>query len=183
MLEDVKEFLESFNCRLAKCINCDNLEKCDKTEIFSEFSPEEYLNTIEEAETVIKEVSEAMPRKLVIPGIYRHFKHTEDGIPNNYMYATMGISKPANLEHNDFLNSSKIGCKFTENKDISFVVFEIDGEYFHLKDQCNKECVIYRPLYSIFATYARPYDMFMSEVPEGKENPSGQKHRFELVRY
>lgn len=34
-----------------------------------------------------------MNRELKIPGIYKHFKHTEDGILNNYMYATMFVSK------------------------------------------------------------------------------------------
>lgn len=29
--------------------------------------------------------------------------------------------------------------------------------------------------------YARPLDMFLSEVPEGKENPTGQQYRFEDI--
>ena len=37
---------------------------------------------------------EGEKRKLVYPAIYKHFKHTEDGLLNNYMYAVMGISKP-----------------------------------------------------------------------------------------
>ena len=32
-------------------------------------------------------------RTLEAPAIYKHFKHTEYGILNNYMYATIGISK------------------------------------------------------------------------------------------
>lgn len=182
MLEDVKEFLESFNCRLAKCINCDNLEKCDKTEIFSEFSPEEYLNTIEEAETVIKEVSEAMPRKLVIPGIYKHFKHTEDGIPNNYMYVVIGIAEAINkkLMCTEYITS----CTEIENMSYHNVVYKDKKLYMYVcnKKMMNCKYVIYKSLYDEIV-WARPYDMFMSEVPEGKENPSGQKHRFELVRY
>ena len=34
-----------------------------------------------------------MERKLVVPSIYKHFKHTDEGLPNNYMYAVLGVSK------------------------------------------------------------------------------------------
>jgi len=40
--------------------------------------------------------------------------------------------------------------------------------------------VIYKALYGNCNLYARPYKMFNSRVPEGKENPTGQKYRFEL---
>jgi hypothetical protein len=41
--------------------------------------------------------------------------------------------------------------------------------------------VIYHALYGEGDTFARPYEEFLSEVEEGKENPTGQKYRFELV--
>ena len=41
-----------------------------------------------------------MNRELKIPGIYKHFKHTEDGIPNNYLYATMFVSEPIDENSN-----------------------------------------------------------------------------------
>ena len=41
---------------------------------------------------------ESEKRKLVYPAIYKHFKHTEDGGLNNYMYATIGISEPLESE-------------------------------------------------------------------------------------
>ncbi|WP_240510144.1 DUF1653 domain-containing protein [Virgibacillus profundi] len=41
--------------------------------------------------------------------------------------------------------------------------------------------VIYHALYDECDTYARPLEMFIEEVPEDKENPTGQKYRFEVV--
>ena len=38
--------------------------------------------------------------------------------------------------------------------------------------------VVYRALYGEYKLFVRSYDMFMEEVPEGKENPTGQKYRF-----
>lgn len=40
--------------------------------------------------------------------------------------------------------------------------------------------VIYKALYENCKVYARPYNMFNEEVPKEKENPTGQKYRFEL---
>ena len=56
-----------------------------------------------------------MNRELKIPGIYKHFKHTEDGLLNNYMYATIGISKP--LESEGFPKDIW-GCQMMEVKRI-----------------------------------------------------------------
>lgn len=42
--------------------------------------------------------------------------------------------------------------------------------------------VVYHALYDECNTYARPLEMFLEEVPEGRENPTGQQYRFELVK-
>jgi hypothetical protein len=39
---------------------------------------------------------------------------------------------------------------------------------------------VYHALYGENDMYVRPMEMFLSEVDEGKENPTGQKYRFEL---
>lgn len=41
--------------------------------------------------------------------------------------------------------------------------------------------VVYHALDGENEMYVRPADMFLSEVEEGVENPTGQKYRFELV--
>lgn len=41
--------------------------------------------------------------------------------------------------------------------------------------------VIYKALYGQCGLFARPYEMFVEKVPEGKENPTGQIYRFEQV--
>ena len=190
MLEDVKEYLESFNCKANRCEKCENRDKCYGDDSpFSEYSPEEDLYTIEETEEVIKEVLEYMPRKLVVPGIYKHFKHTKDGIPNNYMYAVKFISNPIsvdwiNKEMEKDTNIVENTCYFehTELKEKS-VSFLINNKWYHSDEFSKDKLVVYCAMYNDHIDYARPYDMFIGEVDHEKYQDVKQKYRFELVRH
>ena len=50
-----------------------------------------------------------------------------------------------------------------------------------LNTESDEIMVIYKALYGENITYARPLKMFMEEVPSNKENPTGQKYRFQLA--
>ena len=39
--------------------------------------------------------------------------------------------------------------------------------------------VLYKALYGECGLFVRPYNMFLEEVPKDKENPTGQKYRFQ----
>lgn len=45
--------------------------------------------------------------------------------------------------------------------------------------ESGEDLVIYKALYEDGKVYARPYDMFISKVPEDKDNPTKQIYRFE----
>lgn len=45
--------------------------------------------------------------------------------------------------------------------------------------ETQEKLVLYRALYGDCGLFVRPYDMFIEEVPEEKENPTGQNFRFE----
>lgn len=63
-------------------------------------------------------------------------------------------------------------------------LYEVLGIAKHTETE--EELVIYKALYNDDKVkqgmiFARPINMFLEEVPKEKENPTGQKYRFEYV--
>lgn len=63
-------------------------------------------------------------------------------------------------------------------------IYRVIGEAEHT--ETGEKLVIYQALYEagevkMNKIYARPTAMFLEEVPEKKENPTGQKYRFEYI--
>ena len=128
---------------------------------------------------------ESKHRDIICPAIYKHFKHDEGNFINNYLYATMFISKP--ISENDLSRTPSkniITAKLTENGNY-IALFEVEGKYYHNSQGCNKELVIYKSLHdcSTILPYARVLDIFSSEVDHKKYPNAKQKYRFEIVRY
>lgn len=124
--------------------------------------------------------------KLVIPGIYRHFKHDEKAENKlNYTYVTIAESEPLDLI--DILQSHKVcldkvhKVKFTETNEF-MPIYEIGDRFFHNKAVYDGHFVVYKSLYDSFGVYARPKDMFLDDGAVGRvDNKTGQKHRMELI--
>ena len=75
-----------------------------------------------------------------------------------------------------------------ENVEIGRVYRHFKGNYYFVEnivlDSENKQrMVVYKALYKRddSQTWVRPESMFLEEIPERKDNITGQKHRFELV--
>ena len=52
-------------------------------------------------------------------------------------------------------------------------LYLVEGVVTH--SESGEKMVLYRALYGECGQFVRPYDMFLEEVPEEKENPTGQK--------
>lgn len=71
-------------------------------------------------------------------------------------------------------------------KDCGKIFRHFKGDYYLLIDfvkhsETGEKLVLYKALYGECGLYVRPYTMFIEEVPPGKENPTGQKYRFECI--
>ena len=56
-------------------------------------------------------------------------------------------------------------------------LYLVEGVVTH--SESGEKMVLYRALYGECGQFVRPYDMFLEEVPKEKENPTGQKYRFQ----
>ena len=121
-------------------------------------------------------------RKVKIPAVYKHFKHKEDGIINNYLYCTMFLVYPIseeNVPEEIMRKAPKITVKHTETND-EITLFYYDNKWNYINER-KETLVIYKSLYDGSFPYARPIDMYLSEVDKTKYPHVKQRYRFELL--
>ena len=75
----------------------------------------------------------------------------------------------------------KIGNVYKHFKDKYYIVVDIVNDCESNNDLEYKKIVIYKALYGEFLTWARPYEMFASEVDREKYPEVKQKYRFEEI--
>lgn len=125
------------------------------------------------------------PAEVVATGIYQHFKHDieDTGVPNSYIYATMGVSTPTPQEDlSKMFNEVETGfvASYTEKKDTKIPIVCYQGNYYH-PNSYNDTLVIYQNLYTSNPPYARPIGMFLSKTDTKKYPESNQRYRFKFI--
>jgi hypothetical protein len=75
----------------------------------------------------------------------------------------------------------KIGRVYRHFKNKHYVVLDIVNDCESNNDDEYKKIIIYKALYGERLTWARPYEMFASEVDHEKYPDIKQKYRFEEV--
>ena len=75
----------------------------------------------------------------------------------------------------------KVGNIYKHFKDKYYIVLDIVNDCESNNDLEYKKIVIYRALYGEYLTWARPYEMFASEVDHDKYPEVLQKYRFEEI--
>ena len=74
----------------------------------------------------------------------------------------------------------KVGNVYKHFKNKYCIVLDIVNDCESNNDDEYKKIIIYKALYGEFLTWARPYEMFASEVDHVKYPDIKQKYRFEL---
>ena len=75
----------------------------------------------------------------------------------------------------------EIGKKYRHFKGMEYKVIDIVYDSESNNDEVLKKVVIYQALYGDNLKWARPYDMFNSEVDKNKYPNVKQKYRFEEI--